>query len=273
MTNVPFMTSLDTVTVFIDGKPETLNTTHPNYQMIIDHLKAGTGTSDVLRDLVSIPAYLTAKINIDGVAITEDTVYFNGKEIHSFLSRRMMEIIEKGFDVTPWAKFMSKLYSNPSETAINELFEWLDKAQMPITPNGNFLAYKKVDTNYNSYHRGVDGLVVSNKIGETPSMDRDSVDPDRYRTCSAGLHFCSFSYLKHYHGGSGRVVILEIDPADVVAIPADYENAKGRAWKYTVIGEVPEKDAAQFFDNTPVYDNNSWYDEEDDDENWDSWYC
>ena len=33
-------------------------------------------------------------------------------------------------------------------------------------------------------------------------------------------------------------MIVKISPADVVSIPSDYNNAKGRACKYEVIGEI-----------------------------------
>lgn len=35
-------------------------------------------------------------------------------------------------------------------------------------------------------------------------------------------------------------MILKINPADVVAIPADYNNTKGRTCRYEVIGEYTE---------------------------------
>lgn len=35
-------------------------------------------------------------------------------------------------------------------------------------------------------------------------------------------------------------MILKINPADVVAIPSDYNNTKGRTWKYEVVGEYLE---------------------------------
>jgi hypothetical protein len=33
------------------------------------------------------------------------------------------------------------------------------------------------------------------------------------------------------------VLLVKIDPADVVSIPSDYDNAKGRAWRYQIVGE------------------------------------
>jgi hypothetical protein len=38
--------------------------------------------------------------------------------------------------------------------------------------------------------------------------------------------------------GGDRTVIVKINPADVVSIPSDYNDAKGRACRYEVVGEV-----------------------------------
>ncbi|MNE34128.1 hypothetical protein D3C80_1278370 [compost metagenome] len=76
-------------------------------------------------------------------------------------------------------------------------------------------------------------------------VTEDNVDYNRDVTCSNGLHFCSKDYLPQYGGffGSGdstnRLVLLQIDPSDVAAFPRDYQNAKGRCRKYTVVSELP----------------------------------
>jgi hypothetical protein len=38
--------------------------------------------------------------------------------------------------------------------------------------------------------------------------------------------------------GGERIVILKINPRDVVSIPTDYNNSKGRACRYEIIGEL-----------------------------------
>jgi hypothetical protein len=67
-------------------------------------------------------------------------------------------------------------------------------------------------------------------------MARNKVDDNQNNTCSQGLHFCSEGYLKHF--GGARTVIVKINPRDVVSIPNDYNQTKGRACRYEVIGEV-----------------------------------
>jgi hypothetical protein len=84
-------------------------------------------------------------------------------------------------------------------------------------------------------------------------MERNMVDDNRNNTCSSGLHFCSHSYLASFSGE--RTVIVKIDPADVVSIPSDYNDAKGRTCRYTVIGEVGQSPDDKVEFTKPVQSN------------------
>ena len=100
-----------------------------------------------------------------------------------------------------------------------------------------FLAFKNVRNDYRDIHSGN----FDNSIGQVCEMPRNGVDEDKDRTCSAGLHFCSIEYLPHFSDSNGgHTMIVKINPRDVVAIPADYNNTKGRTCKYEVVAEYKE---------------------------------
>jgi hypothetical protein len=144
-------------------------------------------------------------------------------------------MLTEDFPIEPLVLFMENLMSNPSKRAVDELYGFLEKNSLPITPEGHFLAYKKIRDDYKDIYSGT----MDNSVGQVLEMERNGVDDDKDRTCSSGLHFCSESYLPHFGTGHGnRVVILKINPRDVVSIPSDYNNAKGRACRYEVIGEL-----------------------------------
>jgi hypothetical protein len=71
-------------------------------------------------------------------------------------------------------------------------------------------------------------------------MARNAVDDRSEVTCSQGLHFCSQEYLKSFSGD--QIVVLKINPADVVSIPVDYNNTKGRCAAYQVIDVLSQED-------------------------------
>ena len=126
---------------------------------------------------------------------------------------------------------------------------------VPLTPDGHCMAYKKVRDNYMDIHSGT----FDNNVGQICKMARNEVDEDKDRTCSSGLHFCSLDYLPKFGGSYGtRVMLLKINPRDVVSIPSDYNNAKGRACRYEVVGEhgAPDRDTTEAFDSV-VFDANA----------------
>jgi hypothetical protein len=206
--------------------------------------------------LVSIPEAIAA-LKIGKVTVRTDAILYDGRIVHSHLTERMLDLLTQGLDVAPWARFMERLYANPSKIAVDELYLWLERSRMPITEDGCFLAYKKVKDDYTSYRSHPDGSPCRNDLGTWVSMPRNAVDDRRHNTCSTGLHFCSWGYLPHYHGAQGRVLIVKIDPAHVVSIPSDYANAKGRAEAYFIYDEIAEADAPHAFENRCVVETNS----------------
>jgi hypothetical protein len=124
---------------------------------------------------------------------------------------------------------------NPSYRAVQELYKFLEVGQMPLTEDGHFLAYKKVRENFKDIHSGT----FDNSVGKICEMPRNKVDEDSSRTCSSGLHVCSYSYLNSFgNGTTDKVVVVKINPRDVVSIPADYNNTKMRLCRYEVIQDV-----------------------------------
>jgi hypothetical protein len=126
------------------------------------------------------------------------------------------------------------VYANPFTQARDELYQWMERANMPIDQDGYFLAYKVVNSDYMDRH----SRTFRNQIGDTPTMHRINCDNTSRNLCSSGLHFCSADYLPSFgvHEGD-HVMIIRINPADVVSIPKN-ETAKGRTWTYEVVGEI-----------------------------------
>lgn len=131
--------------------------------------------------------------------------------------------------------FANKLMENPSHRAVKELYGFLEHNDIEINDDGTFTAWKKVRGNFFDIHSGT----IDNSPGKRPRVPRNMVDEDPNQTCSYGLHVCAKSYLGSFgNGGGSRVVRVVVDPADVVAVPKDYRNAKMRCCGYEVIEAV-----------------------------------
>ena len=225
----PFIVQGSNVTVVIDNKPHTIAKTHITYQKVVDAIKASDW--DKVRDIID-PKMAVINYGSGNVAIQGDKLFWKNEEMHGAIVTRMIAMLQEGFSIEPLVLFMDNMMDNPSCRAVNELYGFLEKNNLPITPDGHFLAYKRVRANYMDVHSGT----FDNSVGKVCEMPRNKVDDKAENTCSTGLHFCSEGYLNSFSGD--RVMILKINPRDVVSIPVDYNNAKGRACRYEVIGEV-----------------------------------
>jgi len=246
----PYLIQGDNVVIVIDNKPHTINKTHITYSKVVDAIKASDW--DAVKDAIE-PKKVVLNYGKGNVSIQGETLYWKGKELHTSLAVKMIEMLREGFPIEPMVYFMENLYSNPSHRAVTELYSFLEKGKLPITPDGHFLAYKKVRVNYRDVHSGT----MDNSIGQVVEMERHEVDDNKDRTCSSGLHFCSKDYLSHF--GGERVVIVKINPRDVVSIPSDYNDTKGRACRYEVVGEVDADKVDTAFTRT-VQSNSTNYD-------------
>ena len=226
-----FILGSDSLTVFVDGASYTINKQAKTYELVLQAVRSKD--INAVRSAVNIKETIVSSLNSASTDVRIDgaSIFYKDREVTGLIASRVFEVIRLGLDVQPMVKFIENLMQNPSKRAVDELFGFLEACTLPITPDGHFLAYKRVREDYLDCHSGT----MDNSVGNVLEMDRNAVDDDRNNTCSYGLHFCSFDYLKSFHGD--RIVIVKINPKDVVSIPKDYNNSKGRTCRYEVVGE------------------------------------
>ena len=258
----PFTISDKAVTVFVDGRPRSFASSHGSYEAIKTAILAGD--EEMVRSLTDVKAHI-AKSTFGRVQIFDSEILVDGRQVSGKLVDRILEMVRLGSDaISGYVKFLDNLMDNPRKMAVDELYLFIEACDLPITPDGCFLAYRYVDSSYFDSHSHTvfakpaikmtddeiatysDGVIggtrneVTTQVidgSTTVSMPRNMVEDNRDITCSDGLHFCSYTYLPSY-GSGHRVLVLKINPADVVSIPSDYNNSKGRTWKYVVVDEI-----------------------------------
>ena len=238
------------LTVLLDSRPIAIPRSHVNFDEIVEHLN--DNNPDELRRLLdvkqSVSDFTQGKIEIHDRVLT-----YGGQELNTSLTSKILEFMRAG-DVNlaaPLINFLDKLMLNPSHRAVQGLYDWVAVSNMPIAEDGDLYAWKIVNADYFDYY----SQTLDHSPGNIVTQTRNMCDEDPDQTCSNGIHFCSFGYLSNYHAGddSRRVMLVKINPADVVAIPRDYGTAKGRCCKLTVIQQVPQDDLEDFFPTRMVY--------------------
>jgi hypothetical protein len=263
----PYILTESTFTVFVDGTPYATDRTNPAWEQIKVEINKDFADTERLVALVRpITVVEEAVEELQDISVRNGAVYYGEERVHDNLAKRILDILNQGINLDPWVRFAQNVYANPSIVARQELYDWLEVSTLPLTSDGHFLAYKIVRNDYKDLYKGQ----FDNSVGQVVKLPggRADVDPDRNRTCSYGLHFCSKGYLPHYGTRSGsRVMIVKVNPKNVVAIPSDYGNAKGRTHEYEVVGELPREEAEQYVWTNAVeyqYDPVEWDDYEED---------
>lgn len=228
MKKPPIIITENTITIMLEGTTHSIHKDNCSFSDVKRAIREQDWKAlpEILDPVIKVKNFVKGKIAFKG-----GKFFYGEHEVHNVLTGKMMEMMKQGFPVDPMIRFMENLLDNPSKRSVDELFGFLQNNNLPITEDGHFIAYKKVREDYLDVHSGT----LDNSVGEVVEMPRNLVDDDKNRTCSAGLHFCSVGYLKSF--GGDRLVVLKINPRDVVSIPIDYNNAKGRACRYEVIGE------------------------------------
>jgi len=227
--NIPYIITNTSITVVIDSKSYSLTSGHPNYSKVKECIV--NRQFDKIASLVDIPTNIV-KFSSGKVVVEQGNVKYNNKVIDNYVSQKILQFMQEGLPFEPLAKFLDKLMDNPSRRAVLELYKFLEHKAMPITSNGNFLAYKSVRKDYTDHYSGM----FDNSKGKTLEMPRHDVCDDTNIGCSYGFHAGSFEYARSF-GSDSRLMIVEINPADVVSIPSDANHQKLRTCKYNVVSE------------------------------------
>lgn len=285
---IPYINTGDVLTIlWSDGTPRQVTRVHRHWTQIKEYVTNST-QEPTAQDYKYLEELITPLILFKTIAVTGDIVVgYNEEEginckafgkdypLDASLASTILAIYIKKGNITPFINFIAKVVQNPDQDIANQLWKFIEVCGLCLTPDGNFLAYKNVNTNFTSIYDGE----TDNTPGTVLGMPRNLVEKNPDLTCSVGLHFAAWGYLKHYSSG-GKTVLVSISPKDVVSIPSDYSFKKGRACRYRIVREVEqpeelknlhlfEEDGTQFdedYNDSDDYDDDCDDDDIDDDD-------
>ena len=231
----------DSLTIVYGNEVYTTNKTNPNWLRILEALENNDGEEAVrlINTKEAILEYMDDIIEIRG-----GELFYQDEKMGGMVVDKILEFLRSGYPIKPLVCFMKNVLDNPSKRAIDELYTFLQHRNMPLTPSGTFFAYKGLKVDYYSVTSGKLKLLqgktdengfIYNGINEVIETQRNQVCDDKEIGCSTGLHAGSLEYATGF--SQGKVVIVEINPADVVSVPSDCECQKLRTSKYIVVGE------------------------------------
>lgn len=266
---------------YADGDSETIPETHVSFQPIIDLLISGKATDEEIRDLTGVLETVARKMSAlsERVSIDGTDVYFDGDPLAGELTEVIKSLFSEGnTNFKPLVNFLEKCKQNPSQQSVDDLYRWIKKGDLVIDPDGDIIAYKGVgkdkDGNPQSIHKGnafVDGIEVNGHVpnhpGSVVSMARSLVVDDPHIGCSVGLHAGTYSYAMKYLDWNNEttLILVKINPRDVVSVPVDEENQKMRVARYTVLTQIEARLKSAVYTPAPDDSDHPWYEDDDED--------
>jgi hypothetical protein len=184
-----------------------------------------------------------------GFIITDSSVTYKGEKLPDVLARKIRNIYNEGLPLALFEKFWENLNQNPDNTVLEQLYDFLSYRELPLTSDGHFLAYKGVQSDYYSVMGNTETIVESgsvdsgghilNSIGAKIKIKRNRMTTNRSVSCDAlSCHCGSLDYAR---GWGSRMVIVKVNPKDVVSVPTDCNCQKLRMCEYQVVEDFVEE--------------------------------
>lgn len=238
-----------------DGKKETFNkisellkTPNPNMNVLsVDLYELMSPVANVQKSIES-DFYLS-----ENMKIVNGVIKFGEYTLEETLSDHLLSLLDD--DNTPkdtklwksYVTFLDNLHQNVNEDIRKQLFRWMEYENQAgngfgITEDGCIVGYKGCDGTVlepKSKFTGkaiVDGVEfdgsIPNKVGSVIQMPRSAVQYDPQVGCSVGLHVGTRDYAVRW---APILLLVKVNPRDVVSVPYEVESQKMRVCEYTVL--------------------------------------
>lgn len=240
--SISYMLTTNALTISKDGKTHIVRRDDP----LFDRCKAELQRQNLLEAFALLDRPAAIHNATSGrMQVVNGTCMLDGKPVRGELGSRIISFLAENLPVGGLLAFAEKLRKNPSSRAVEDLFSFLEANNHPITEDGDFIAYKRVmGEDAQGRYLDIYSKTMDNRPGAELRMERNEVDDNPDRTCSHGLHVANWHYAAgRYGNGQGVMMEVSVSPADVVAIPTDYNQSKMRVCGYKVRGVVQNPNA------------------------------
>ena len=255
-------------TVTLNGQPHLFDPSHPHYASLIKCVHAGD--ADEFVNLLNTGLQVENWSEGD-FEFRDGLLYFEDEQVAKDPTNRIVECLQQGFPHQFMMNYLTNLYDNVSERAVQESYKWSSHKGLPITEDGMLVGYKGVRTYAGETIQGKNGEIKEgdlvdiytgnsfrNNVGDTASMKRRQVCDDHTQGCDTGLHVGTYDYACNWAGNTGVVVLVKFNPKDIVSVPSDCECQKMRVSSYEVISIAREQL------EEAVYSEDEYYDDQED---------
>lgn len=195
---IAYIATETTITVVLNGQHRTIQVKSRDHRnLVIKALEKYKKSKQTPEDLKALESFLSpvkrilvesdSRLELDQ---DERKLYLAGTNvpIEPGLGEKILDFLDNGLPIEPLIKFWQSCLRNPHFIAVKELFHFLENNKLPITDDGAFLGYKKLNfVTANSLPESFGELIVTPE-GIVCKLNGDPVDS---ATAQAYLSFIS----------------------------------------------------------------------------------
>lgn len=218
----------------VGGIPTTINNNDARFASALMAIKSKNWAA--LEEVLTLPKAI-AKFTSGKVQVFDNQITFNNKPVHNVVTQRILEFAQENFPFDYLCKFLDKLMENPSERSREQVYSFMERHKHPITEDGDVLFFKVVTTDLKDCHT----KTIDNSLGKIVKIDRKLVDDNPDSACATGLHCASWEYCESFGGDNTTVIVVKVNPKDIVSVPADSNVSKLRVCEYEVVKVIGDK--------------------------------
>lgn len=227
--SINYLMTNGSITLHYNGNTKVVAQTDERFEKVLAAIREKR--LEDIPDIVEVERYLTKQ----GLDVRDGLVHVGSEPMPTELSERILSYKRHNLPFDSLLKFWENLKKNPSFNSRQQLFKFLENKGHSITPDGCFIGYRGVSEDFKDKHT----RTFDNKPGSICKMDRSKVDDNPNNTCSHGLHIGGYDYAKDF-GKGGKLVLVKVNPANVVAVPNDYNGQKMRVCEFEVLKEATD---------------------------------
>jgi len=212
-------------TVTLGGQPFIFDHTHPRYTGLVECVH-----SEDVDEFVNLfnTGHQIEDWSEGDFEFRDGFLYFEDEQIATDPTNRIIECIAGGFPHKFMLNYLTNLYDNVSERAVQESYKWTSHNKNEYITEGDLV----------DIHTGKS---FRNNVGDKCSMKRRQVCDDHTKGCDTGLHVGTYEYACNWAGNSGVVVLVKFNPANIVSVPSDCQYSKLRVSEYEVVAIAREQ--------------------------------
>jgi hypothetical protein len=222
---VHYLLTKGSITLHYSGLTKVIAKDDARFEKVLTAIRAGK--MEEVPEIVD-PALQFKKA---GIEVEDGLLKVNGMTMPPELNARIMAYKSQKIPFQSLLNFWKNLEQNPSFNSRQNLFKFLENEGHSITEDGHFIGYRGVREDFKDKHSGK----FDNSPGQVCEMHRSLVDDNPDNDCSHGLHVGGFKYAKAF---GPKLVIVKVNPRDVVAVPNAYGGEKMRVCRFEVLSET-----------------------------------